>query len=138
METWKIAIKFHFILRARARFMARSICLPSFQCTGARRGGRDIKILRNRSPRFSRATNWKFIYVSVQSIIETTMGDQNSTAFYFYPPPSFLPPPPLLLCPAFSLTTRVIIVLCNYRISREMKQTSHRNKRRIKFTLVGR
>lgn len=33
----KIAIKFHFILRARARFIVGSNCLPSFQCTGGKK-----------------------------------------------------------------------------------------------------
>ena len=33
----KIAIKFHFILRARARFIVGSNCLPSFQCIGGKK-----------------------------------------------------------------------------------------------------
>lgn len=33
----KIAIKFHFILRARARFIVGSNCLSSFQCTGGKK-----------------------------------------------------------------------------------------------------
>lgn len=135
----KIAIKFHFILRARARFIVRSNCLPSFQCTRDEKKRAILKSLEI----VPLGGNALEIYLRkrLKHYRETTMGDQNSTAFHFYSPPLPLFFPLLLryFCPSFSLTTRVIIVLCNYRFSRlRENETSGRNKRHVKFTFISR
>lgn len=65
---------------------------PRFNVSQGREEAGDIKILRNRSPRLSRGDELEiYLCKRIRSIIETTMTDQNSTAFYFSPPPSFLP-----------------------------------------------
>lgn len=124
----KIAIKFHFILRARARFIVRSNCLPSFQCTRDEKKRAILKSLEI----VPLGGNALEIYLRkrLKHYRETTMGDQNSTAFHFYSPPLPLFFPLLLryFCPSFSLTTRVIIVLCNYRFSRLARKWNERSK----------